>query len=397
MMRTRQAVRPIRMLGAMALLASCSYLPAAGPSGPTIASWAESRAENTAPVVGYDYALVEVTRGMLPFIGADDGAMASTFGATSLSPPEIRLGVGDVIQITVFESQAGGLFIPREAGARPGNFVELPPQEIGRNGVILVPYAGELTAAGQTIEALEANIRNRLEGSAIEPEVSIEIIEKNFARASLIGSVASPGNYVLRVSGDRILDLIAQAGGITSPTHSTFVTLQRGGGLATVAYDTLTSNPRENIFVAPGDTLNVSSEPKKYYVFGAAGIIGEFDFNDAEMDLRGALGFAAGLLDSRADPSEVLIYRRETRGALEAMGVDVADIPESETMVPTIYQVDFRKPDSFFLASEFQLRDGDVIYISNARFVDISKFFNLATTVSGGTVQVDGDIQALHD
>jgi hypothetical protein len=35
-------------------------------------------------------------------------------------PREIRLGIGDVVSITIFEAAAGGLFIPSDAGARPG-------------------------------------------------------------------------------------------------------------------------------------------------------------------------------------------------------------------------------------------------------------------------------------
>ena len=38
------------------------------------------------------------------------------------------LGVGDVVSVTIFEAEAGGLFLPSEAGARPGNFVTLPDQ-----------------------------------------------------------------------------------------------------------------------------------------------------------------------------------------------------------------------------------------------------------------------------
>ena len=43
----------------------------------------------------------------------------------------IRLGrdsyrIGDMVSVTIFEAEAGGLFVPSEAGARPGNFVMLP-------------------------------------------------------------------------------------------------------------------------------------------------------------------------------------------------------------------------------------------------------------------------------
>ncbi len=48
-------------------------------------------------------------------------------------------------------------------------FVQLPPQEIGRDGQITVPYAGSLRAVGQTAAVVEGNIARRLEDRAIEP------------------------------------------------------------------------------------------------------------------------------------------------------------------------------------------------------------------------------------
>ena len=379
------------------VLSSCAALPGNGPDGRTVVEQASTRLMNANETIGYDYALVEVTRDILPLITADPSDVSSTFGVSSNVPPEVRLGVGDVIQITIFESQAGGLFIPREAGARPGNFVVLPEQEIGPSGTILVPYAGELRAAGQTVEVLEQNIRNRLLGSAIEPQVAIGVIERNFAQVSVVGAVNEPGRYPLSANGNRILDIIAEAGGTSSAAFNSFVTLTRGNTVETISYEALTESPRENIFVFPGDTINVTTEPKQFYVFGASGLIGEFEFNATQVDLRAALGLASGLLDARADPSDVFIYRTEPRHALIQMGMAAEDLPDGLADVPTIYRVDFRMPDSFFLASNLHLRDGDVLYIANADQVSFSRLVGFARSVTGGASGIDGDIQALRN
>jgi polysaccharide export outer membrane protein len=66
------------------------------------------------------------------------------------SPRRITLGIGDVVSVTIFEAEPGGLFLPIEAGARPGNFVTLPDQTVDSNGNITVPYAGTIRAAGRT-------------------------------------------------------------------------------------------------------------------------------------------------------------------------------------------------------------------------------------------------------
>jgi polysaccharide export outer membrane protein len=72
-----------------------------------------------------------------------------------------------VVSVTIFEAAAGGLFVPSEASARPGNFVTLPNQIVDSKGNITVPYAGAIRAAGRTpsevqqaiIEALRASPR----------------------------------------------------------------------------------------------------------------------------------------------------------------------------------------------------------------------------------------------
>jgi polysaccharide export outer membrane protein len=377
------------------LFASCAYMPGMGPDAASVINNAEGASRTETDTLGYNYVLVDITSDTIPFMmksGIDAGL---TFGIDSDVIPEIRLGVGDVIQLTVFESEAGGLFIPREAGVRPGNFVELPRQEIGRNGKITVPYAGELTAAGQTPETLESNVEQRLEALAIEPEVTVTILERNYAQVTVIGAVENSGKYIIGTGGDRILDIIGKAGGVTTDDFSTDVTLTRAGISATVPYELITSNPFENIYVAPGDSLILSSEARKFYIFGASGV-GEYAFNSGDADLRKALSIASGLNDGSADPSQVFIYRSENRDVLAAMGFDVASLNiGGGSTVPTIYRADFRQPDSFFMAADFEIRDGDMIYVTNARAVELGKFFDVIRTVTGNSVAIEADVNTL--
>jgi polysaccharide export outer membrane protein len=74
----------------------------------------------------------------------------------------ITLGVGDVVSVTIFEAEAGGHFVPSEAGARPGNFVTLPDQIVDSDGNITVPYAGTIRAAGRTPSEVQQAITEAL-------------------------------------------------------------------------------------------------------------------------------------------------------------------------------------------------------------------------------------------
>lgn len=387
--------KPLALFLATLALGACSFLPRNGPDETTILEKSANHLETEDGTLGYDYVVVDVNRQVLPFVTKDSSSSFATFGASGAQVPSIRLGAGDVIQITIFEDQSGGLFIPKEAGVRPGNFVTLPSQEIGRDGSITVPYAGKIRAAGNTPSAVEETIRQKLSGRAINPAVTIEVIEANYPRASVIGEVEEAGVFTLRNSGDRVLDLVAQAGGITGEDHETFVTLARGRQSAKISYEALTANPQENIFVAPGDTVNVSSESKKFYAFGATGSVGEFTFGSSSVDLNAAVAQAVGLNDNQADPAHVFVYRIEHQHALTDMGVDVSSMQEHD--VPTIYRANFRTPDSFFMAKNFQMRDGDILYVSNADSVAISKFFGLARTVTANTSGIDSDFSSLNN
>jgi hypothetical protein len=83
----------------------------------------------------------------------------------SRPPPRITLGVGDVVSVTIFEPEPGGLFIPSEPGARPGNFVTLPDQIVDTNGNITVPYAGSIRALGRTPSEVQEAINEALGGA----------------------------------------------------------------------------------------------------------------------------------------------------------------------------------------------------------------------------------------
>jgi protein involved in polysaccharide export with SLBB domain len=76
-------------------------------------------------------------------------------------PRGITLGIGDVVSIPIFESP-GGLFVPTDAGARPGNFVTLPNPIVDSNGNIIVPYASTIPAAGGTPSEVQQPINEAL-------------------------------------------------------------------------------------------------------------------------------------------------------------------------------------------------------------------------------------------
>ena len=141
-----------------------------------------------------------------------------TFGNDRGAAPVIRVGVGDVVQVSIFESSAGGLFIPAEAGVRPGNFVHVAEQTVDRSGTISVPFAGRDQGCRTFDPRHRARHRNKLENRAIEPQVMITLIEQNATEVAVVGDVINGANkFRIKPGGERILDMISRAGGIKFP------------------------------------------------------------------------------------------------------------------------------------------------------------------------------------
>jgi polysaccharide biosynthesis/export protein len=371
---------------AFAALAGCSVISDSGPSRRTVESQAIVTASDASRGSILDYALVDLNRFVLPWI--DDpgpGSLFRTFGAGHGPAPEIRVGIGDTLQVTLFEAQAGGLFIPVDAGSRPGNFVSLPSQTVDAKGFITVPYAGQVRALNRGTPAIQRDIIDRLKDRAIEPQAIVAIVSQSSTQVTVVGDVGQPGKISINPAGDHVLDAISRAGGIRNPGYEEFVTLQRNGLKGTVYFLNLVKDPHENVFVAPGDTLYVYQYQRAFMAFGATGVSGQFKFLQENLTLNDAVGKAGGLIDSRAEPGQVFVYRIETRSTLEKMGVDVSKFPAERQDIPTIFRVNFRDPSGFFAARRFPMRDNDIIYVDNADEVEIAKFLTLINTVANTT------------
>jgi polysaccharide biosynthesis/export protein len=372
-------------------LTACSQLPVDGPSQRDIRSGAATALLTERGTIVFDYAMVDITRSVVEladYVGP--GSFFRTFGAGHGPAPAIRVGVGDIVQVSVFESASGGLFIPAEASVRPGNFVTLPSQTIDRSGTLTVPYAGDIKAAGRSIPEIQRDIEAKLANRAIEPQAVVAMVEQNASEVAVTGDVVSGANkFRIRPAGERVLDVIARSGGLRYPGYEIFVTLQRNNRRATVYFPALINHPGENIYVLPGDLIYVYREPQKFVAVGAlgsvnqtSGVTGQFAFDQERLSLNEALAKTGGLQDARADPTQVFVYRMEYRDTLARMGVNLSKFPPNQKFVPTIYRANFRDPSSFFYAQSFPMRNKDIIYAANADAVEVDKFLAYVSTIT---------------
>jgi polysaccharide export outer membrane protein len=114
--------------------------------------------------------------------------------------------------------------------------------------------------------------------------------------------------------------------------------------------------------------------------FGALGAQQQIPFGMWRISLAEAVAKAGGLVDSIADPASVFLYRGETREVAQAMGIDCS--PFQGPIIPVIYNINFRNPASYFLATTFEMRNKDVIYVSNSVSTEATKFMTYLRTIN---------------
>jgi polysaccharide export outer membrane protein len=329
--------------------------------------------------------LVKLTPAVVDVLARNLPRIATVFADRS-SPKDITFGVGDNVSVTIFEAAAGGLFIPAEASVRPGNFITLPNQLVDSKGNISVPYAGSIRAAGRTQVQVQDEIVNALKNRAIEPQAVVSLIDQQTSLISVLGDVNGPRRFPASHAPEHILDAITRAGGPRNQGYDEWVMLERNGKRAITPLGALLYEPVNDIYVHANDTIFLYREPQTFVTFGALAAVGsggggQYTFDAWRLSLAEAVAKAGGLADSQADPGAVFLYRGETREVATQLGIDPSKF--TGPIIPVIYEVNFRDPAGYFLATKFEMRNKDVIFISNAVSVEVNKAIALFRNVVG--------------
>jgi polysaccharide export outer membrane protein len=373
----------LALVGAAAALSGCG-LPTTGPRGERIELGADITARSDEPR-RVPYCLVPLTPDVVKIAHEHQPRLSRHLDGKKNSGYNVAIGVGDVVSVTIFEAATGGLFFPLDGGMRQGNYVQLPNQIVDEAGMITVPYAGSIKAAGRTVRQVQAAIVENLKGRALEPQAVVTLIDQRAAMISVLGEVGRTLRYPASASPERVLDALARAGGPRGPGHETWVLLERRGQINVAPFEALVHEPANNIVVHPQDTIYLYRDPQTFLAFGATGKQGHLPFEHWKLSLAEAIGKAGGLLDTHAEPRWVFIYRAERRHMVEHLDHGCAELTEG-SHIPVVYELDLREPSGFFLASKFPMRNKDVLYVANARTVETSKFYNYIRTVNS-TVQ----------
>ncbi|MFZ7164880.1 polysaccharide biosynthesis/export family protein [Avibacterium avium] len=290
------------------------------------------------------------------------------------------VNAGDLLDITLWEAPPAILFgsVLDESGVSASQSTRLPEQMVSNNGRVTIPFIGSLRVAGKTPEQIQTDIVNRLQSIANQPQAIVRVVKNNSANVTVLTKAAAV-RMPLTTYGERVLDAVTAAGGVSGDLQDISVQLTRNNQVKTISLAKLAREPQENILLRSGDVLSLLNNPLSFTAMGAVGNSKEIRFSAEGLSLAEAIGRLGGLNDNRADPRGVFIFRY-----IPFEELSLADQQQWQEKgfhngmkIPTVYQANLLEPQSIFWIQQFPIKDKDIVYVSNAPLAEFQKFLRM--------------------
>jgi polysaccharide export outer membrane protein len=246
---------------------------------------------------------------------------AQAQAATSAAPELYRIGPGDTVRITVYQS--------------PDLSMETRVTEAG---VISYPLIGALRLGGLTVNDAEKALADALrKGDFIKnPQVSVMVTQVRANQVNVLGQVGKPGRVALDVAGMRLTDVIALAGGVAANAGSdTAVVIGTRDGQP---FRREIDLPRvfapggrnDDIVIQPGDAIWVDRFPV-IYLYGEVQRPGQLRL-ERGMTVMQALASVGGLTQ-RGTQRGLRVSRRAANGQVQSLEVTLDDALQTGDVV----------------------------------------------------------------
>lgn len=370
---------------------ACTFLPSSGPSGSRIVAGGKPGKEGAlytlVPVNEETIQAIAAHESNAPYLAADGRKSDQMFGrrgleAFSALPPTSAVAVGDVVGVAIYETDSA-LFGPSLAAGSVAMspMTALPPQTVDRTGEITVPFAGRIKVLGRSLNEVEQQIRDALRMKTADPQVVVTVAERKGGNLiSVSGDVKSPAQIPVSLSGTRLIDGIAATGGSLSAPYDTMVTVSRGGTMRSDTLQEVYNRAEKNILLQAGDTVLLRKRALSFMAFGATGRVGNYPITVEDLSLSDAVAASGGPNDDIANPGAIFVYRQEPSSLLESLGYGGRPLSPAGTAF-VVYQLDLRDAKGFFHASNFTIRDRDLIYYAASGSAGYYKFMRLVNTL----------------
>ncbi|WP_404830284.1 polysaccharide biosynthesis/export family protein [Sedimentimonas flavescens] len=346
---------------ALLTTAACS-LPRSGPKKDEILS-ASALAESKAFVVPMSDSVVAATS-----VASQTGFSAAfrnagLMGSDTISP-------GDTLNLAIWENVDDGLLAQQGLGS-----TQLAGLQVDGTGQIFVPYAGRIQAAGNSPDELRRIITEKLATQTPDPQVSVTRVAGDGATVSIMGAIGGQGVYPLERPTRTLATMLAKAGGVSAKPEVTKITVKRGKNTGSIWLRDLYANPQLDIALRPGDVILIEEDRRAFISLGALGQQARVPFQVPEMSALDAVASVGGLQSGLADPTGIFVFRDES-APVAGQILGRADLVGDQRM---IYVLDLTAPEGIFLAREFDIRDGDTVYVTEAPYVQWHKTLSALT------------------
>jgi polysaccharide export outer membrane protein len=250
--------------------------------------------------------------------------------AQAQEPPETQeeylVGVGDVIEVTIFQQEEISGEFPVEA-----------------SGAIIFPLLGEVEVSGMPTSQIAKLLETLLEKDYyVDVQVKIEVKEYGSQPVTLLGEVQNPGTFYLE-GKTNLTELLAMAGGI-APTAGPTLELRRDStseGASTPSVSTfsiakvLTGEEGRDVVLVAGDVVSVSAK-QIYFITGEVVRPGQYEITTG-MTLMQAISQAGGV---GKFASQIVELHRDVNGQKNILNYDLSRIRKGREIDPPVLSDD---------------------------------------------------------
>ena len=397
--KPRQGLRAFKRIlaaGTMLMLAGC-MVPSDGPlTHQVLSAGAEGKAYEI-PQTKLIFDVVTIDQRIANSVSAATRlGLSSTFGFGGGGSTPV-IGVGDRLDVTIFEAGPDGLFstVERKSTTIP---VVVQPDGHGQ-----IPYVGSVRFAGMTIDSARSTIVDALKAKAVEPDVIVSMSGNESRTVSIQGDVNRASIIPLGLSGQHLSEVLALAGGASKPSYDTYVTLKRGGRSRTVLLQSVIDSPKDDIYVKPDDQIYLTYDPQTFSALGQTVKSGVIPFTAAKLSLVEAAALAGGGNVATADPKGYFVFRYEDESVYRTVVgddrfrdlVSRGMVPNGDGRYPIVYRLDLAATQSYIVAQNFPVRNKDVVYLARHVATDLAKFLTVISSGSSAAYNIQRTANAL--